>query len=473
MTSRSPSLNPAQADLYRRLQAWSLHASQSHHPAPPLGPGEQAWSPQQTARVVEEYRRFLVLAITMSHPVYPSRAVEQLWHQHRYQSQHYWQEFCPQILGQPLHPIPKRGGEAEQQKHAAWYQQTLESYAKLFAHPAPEDIWPPGIPGSDDHHRSTSHQVWRMPRLRLQLLSRLSSIGCQRRRSSLLLLPTLAGLSLLLTGCGSFQISFPLWPLRGLWLLLVYWVMIAVAMVQIQRLRRWLERPAGPALVSAVPLSLHEVAYLSDGAKQVVQTALLRLIQIEVLEVQSRFGSSAPLIKRQATGLSNPVEQAVVMALSRHHKTTGAALQTVLKQTALFLPLQRRLTDLGLLVPIGRTWMIRLLTSLITIGVSIPLPWIDQVEAVGSDYTFLHGTTITFLFFKLIACLAYLPHRNSNGDDFLDNLKSRVPRYPPASDRATLLNAFALFGVTALPTTIATEFNPLIKAMNQPEGDSF
>ncbi|MFN7741158.1 MAG: glycine-rich domain-containing protein [Cyanobacteriota bacterium] len=57
-----------------------------------------------------EYRRFLFLAMQAGHPVSPSRPVDLAWHQHLLDTRSYWQEFCPRVLGRPLHHTPSRGG---------------------------------------------------------------------------------------------------------------------------------------------------------------------------------------------------------------------------------------------------------------------------------------------------------------------------------------------------------------------------
>ncbi|MCC7333555.1 MAG: TIGR04222 domain-containing membrane protein [Pirellulaceae bacterium] len=43
---------------------------------------ENAWSPSYTRRAIAEYKRFLYLAMTSSHVVCPSDAVDQVWHMH-------------------------------------------------------------------------------------------------------------------------------------------------------------------------------------------------------------------------------------------------------------------------------------------------------------------------------------------------------------------------------------------------------
>jgi hypothetical protein len=86
----------------------------------------------KSERVLGEYRRFLFLAMAAGHPVSPSRAVALAWHQHLLDTRSYWQEFCPRVLGQPLHHTPSRGSEEERQRLGERYRRTLTSYRACF-----------------------------------------------------------------------------------------------------------------------------------------------------------------------------------------------------------------------------------------------------------------------------------------------------------------------------------------------------
>jgi hypothetical protein len=102
---------------------------------------ENGWSPVHAARVFEEYRRFLYLAVTTPHPVTPSDAVDQAWHLHLTYTRDYWERLCPEVLGRPLHHGPTKGGKEEGERYFEQYALTLRSYEAAFG-PAPADIWP-------------------------------------------------------------------------------------------------------------------------------------------------------------------------------------------------------------------------------------------------------------------------------------------------------------------------------------------
>jgi len=103
---------------------------------------ENGWTRDHTARVIEEYRRFMFLAITAGHPVTPSDAVDQVWHLHLTYSRDYWERFCPDVLGRALHHGPTAGGSAEGARFHEQYAATLKSYEAVFGEPAPADLWP-------------------------------------------------------------------------------------------------------------------------------------------------------------------------------------------------------------------------------------------------------------------------------------------------------------------------------------------
>jgi uncharacterized protein (TIGR04222 family) len=103
---------------------------------------ENCWSPAFTARVIEEYRCFLILLGSAQHPVTPPDAVDQAWHLHLLYSRGY-RRFCQEAFGRMLHHGPSRGGSSQRAKFEADYQRTLETYERTFGRVPPPDIWPP------------------------------------------------------------------------------------------------------------------------------------------------------------------------------------------------------------------------------------------------------------------------------------------------------------------------------------------
>ena len=103
---------------------------------------ENGWTIGRAVRVVDEYRRVAFLALTAGHAVTPSEDVDQAWHLHLAYTRDYWQTFCRDVLGEPLHHGPTRGGRAEADRYDDQYRQTLAAYAAAFDAPPPVDIWP-------------------------------------------------------------------------------------------------------------------------------------------------------------------------------------------------------------------------------------------------------------------------------------------------------------------------------------------
>ncbi|MGL4884690.1 MAG: DUF2207 domain-containing protein, partial [Waterburya sp.] len=131
---------------------------------------ENDWDIEYTNRVIEEYRKFIFLAVVSGHIVTPSEAVDQVWHLHLTYTHSYWNEFCPNVLGKPLHHQPTEGGDSEQEKYDDLYSQTLKSYQKFFGNLPPQDIWssPENRFGKDlSFKRINTEENWIIPKLNI------------------------------------------------------------------------------------------------------------------------------------------------------------------------------------------------------------------------------------------------------------------------------------------------------------------
>jgi hypothetical protein len=104
---------------------------------------ENGWPRRYTLRVIEEYKRFVFMAVTSGQSVTPSEAVDQTWHLHLVYTRSYWEDFCGNVLQRPLHHQPTEGGTQEDEKYRERYQQTLDLYTETFGSPPPRDIWLP------------------------------------------------------------------------------------------------------------------------------------------------------------------------------------------------------------------------------------------------------------------------------------------------------------------------------------------
>lgn len=135
-------IDPRQQALWDRI-----HAHRFDDPAARLTftgrlARENGWTIGHAVRVVGEYRRFVFLAMTAGHAVTPSEDVDQAWHLHLAYTRDYWKTFCGDVLREPLHHGPTRGGASESGRYDQQYRQTLATYAATFDTPPPADIWP-------------------------------------------------------------------------------------------------------------------------------------------------------------------------------------------------------------------------------------------------------------------------------------------------------------------------------------------
>jgi hypothetical protein len=102
----------------------------------------QTWSPAFTKRVIEEYRKFILLCCISEKGASPSQTVDEAWHLHLTYTKSYWIDFCKNTLGKEIHHQPSKGGPAENAKQEEWYIYTLKLYETVFNQQAPPDIWP-------------------------------------------------------------------------------------------------------------------------------------------------------------------------------------------------------------------------------------------------------------------------------------------------------------------------------------------
>lgn len=131
-------------ELYEALKRFDIDAPNARGGFAARLAREQGWTTRFTGRAIEEYRRFLYLAVTGDRPATPSKAVDAVWHLHLIYTRSYWDRLCGELLKRPLHHEPSAGGATEDDRHAEQYRATLRNYAEEFGHAAPDDIWPTG-----------------------------------------------------------------------------------------------------------------------------------------------------------------------------------------------------------------------------------------------------------------------------------------------------------------------------------------
>ena len=309
-------MNGQQIELYRQIQAFSLDNTEAPWPFSKRLARENRWSEAFSLRVIEEYKKFAFLAVAAGHPVTPSDQVDQAWHLHLTYTRSYWEEFCPQVLGKPLHHEPTRGGQDEKGKFNDWYGNTLASYERLFGHKPPEDIWPDSSIrfGQDLHHvRVNSSQSWLLPKPKSW-----RSVGW--RGTSLLGVPAMP---LFIVSCaGVVPDGINPMKLDGAGFLRFYGLSALVLVLFSLYVRSVMSKPEVSGKPLDVTLTSEELAHLAGGPQQAVNVALVSLLQRGSVELDKGNSSNKPSLKViKPDEAQTPLEAAVLMHAAQPNAT--------------------------------------------------------------------------------------------------------------------------------------------------------
>ena len=378
-----------------------------------------------------EYRRFLFLAMEAGHGVCPSPAVDQAWHQHLLDTRRYWEQFCPEVLGSPLHHSPSQGGAAERQRLEAWYRQTLASYERVFGESPPAEVWP-----------RAGQPRW------------------ARRRWALPAVPLAA---LALGGCTVTPGPWPFPQLAGPEILLFYLLLILLALPLALALRRHPTRSgattAGEPEAGGADLDPIALAYLAGGTARVAETALVRL--------QTRGEL------HRGTGLADPIERDVSLAVTakRFHPRTWETRDAGWASLQLLQTLQQHQEERGLLLRDPQRRQAR----------RAPLLVLAPLLALGV-LRLLHGALAGRPFgFLLLLCFALVggcvlvvnhpPRRTARGEALLRRARQGVAGRSQGSGSQETVAAVAMLGLAALPAVEAVPLMNLIAPSGGLDGD--
>ena len=428
---RSVPFSPAQQALWERLRQCSLA-----HPAATLRFHEKlardnGWSPRFATRVEGEYRRFLFLALEAGHGVCPAPAVDQAWHQRLLDTRRYWEQFCPEVLGSPLHHSPSQGGAAERQRLEAWYRQTLASYERLFGEAPPADVWP-----------------------------RAGQPRAARRRWALPAVPLAA---LALGGCTVTPGPWPFPQLAGPEFLMFYLLLILLALPLALALRRHPTR--GRATTVGEPggggadLDPIALAYLAGGSPRVAETALVRLQDRQDVH--------------KGTGLADPIERDVSLAVTakRFHPRTWEAQDAGWLSLQQLRSLQLLLEERGLLLRDPQRRQARRAPLLVL----APLLGLGVLRLIHGALAGRPIGVLLLLCFALIgACVLvenHPPRRTARGEALLRRARQRVAGRSQGSGSQETVAAVAMLGLAALPAAEAVPLMNLIAPSGGHGGD--
>ncbi|MEQ1739334.1 MAG: hypothetical protein ABL884_05455 [Methyloglobulus sp.] len=265
-------MNKHELDLYQRIQAFDFDKVDVKITFTQRLQREHRWTAAYASRVVDEYRKFLLLAMVAGHKIIPSDQVDQAWHLHLTNSRSYWDELCPKILGKNLHHEANPGGRSEQINHHHGYQQTLASYELIFGQTPPEDIWPSAEIrfGRDIHFvRVNSSQNW---------IIKKPDINFKGLYSPVFLITW----SLFLVGCGTFETFGDVAKRSSDSELFFYTLLILLLEFGLLCLLNMIDKCFTCFLrnkTRSIPLTTDELAYLRGGYKGILELSMVKSVQ--------------------------------------------------------------------------------------------------------------------------------------------------------------------------------------------------
>lgn len=405
-------MNHDQIALWHRIRDFDIDAADASKNYSNRLAKENGWTPVYAKRVIDEYKKFTFLAVAAGHGVTPSKAVDEAWHLHLLYTQSYWEQFCPQVLGQPLHHQPSNGDQEQDMKFQNWYQNSLASYERLFNESPPADIWP----------RANQET--------------------KPKRRWLAFLPLF-----LLTGCDK-SINPLEWPGPAF---LPFFIFLCLSAVGIAlAARHFLRGPVSGPPATDWQLQPNELAYLNGGPQLAILTAVARLTAAKRIEVNQKSGRLRLI---DSTPMNDPLLDRIIL---RAVDTTGgfspATLYQVTKPT--LYEMEANLRRQGLWVSGLDTLKVQLIPFAIAV-----LPLVVGITKIniGIMRDRPVGYLIALCLITAIVNLGFLvkPRRSRYGDQVLKELQQKQEalrgvgrnRNVAAED---LSYGLALFGFAAL-----------------------
>ncbi len=436
-------MSPEHAGLLARILAFDIDGGEVALPFAARLARENGWSRPYAERVIEEYKRFVFLAVTGTSPVCPSEDVDAAWHLHLTYTRSYWKRFCGEVLARQLHHDPTKGGSAEGEKHLAMYAATLTAYREAFGASAPADIWPAGVErfGDDTKHRAVNTaRNWVIPKAPVKRIARLVA--------------AFALVAVLVPGCEGGINPFALKNNEFLGLLVGA---LIVAIVAGRILRPILRTPNARTEDNSTSLDWEQTAYLAGGAGRLTTAAIARLVGRGLAEVRDGGRLLAPVSGADASVLG-AVEKAVFRSLPVTNEATSLKPVQAAVEAA-FASRAARLEEDGLTLPtvrrvgIGFATLVPLI--LVLAGLALPrlVMGVQGNHPVGFLGIFIVGGGMIGLAITLAGSLRL----SNRGQHVLARQKDRNEalrtgtRWESGSDAGM---AVALFGTAVLAGTM-------------------
>ena len=415
---------------------------------------ENRWSERTTERVIREYKRFIVLAVSADHSVTPSEHVDQAWHLHITYTAEY-RRFCRDVLGRELDHTPSTGG-SERSRYVEDYERTLASYASHFREAPPSDLWPPAVRRFGDDLKASrvnlaEHWVVRKPRI-FRALSALLSRRPERTVARVML----GALGASCVACAA-DLGHPE-TLSGPEFLNVYLLLWLTTLLAAWTLRIWERQWLKPPLEHP-ELDPYEVAALGGGSDAALDTAVAVLVQRGKVAWSPGLDTVKSLEEPVAT--KPPFEGDVHLAIAEAGESSLSVLRA--RSTALARAVVDRLKSLDL---------VREKSSVVPLSFALSAPLIGTARILsrlgtGKPLGFLVvlcllGFVVAFVWFRR------RPIRTGRGEAILSELRKRhealrsSESVPGLASSGMLPLAVGLFGVAALDfagADIASLFN--------------
>ena len=438
-------LDKQQQELYQRICDYELDDSSHEFGFLAHLMRANGWSRPFALRAIEEYRKFVFLALVADHPVTPSDQVDQVWHLHLLCSDAYWNDFCPRVLGRPLHHHPAKGGQAERDRFHEQYRATIRSYRQHFGEP-PADLWPPV-----DVRFGRDLQMQR-GRIRRPFRSWRGWPAWRIQASTLLVYLALMACGMAKAAAGA---SYDPPPESGdlIGLLGKLLSLIAGFTISLRHLRPLLLQPS--SLSSTPELDNEDLAYLSHGPSRVLDLGLASLVQQGVLRADS---STNTLVLMEQTDQAMPGIAKVVLTVYRQLASNGqtaVAYADIVKLSRYDFSSQRVFLRSHKLLLNGLADTLSKLNALTT-----PLLYLFVIE------TFL-GTNVPspldfLLPYFLCNCIGIIHPNNRTlwGDSVLQH-------YQAASTHSDPLQRIALLGHVAMSDGRLDELNTIVHTSKQ------
>lgn len=144
--------------LWLKLNMMNAQGLQAFAPMMKLVEQQMGANVEMAQRIIEEYRKFLFLAMRAGHQVIPPGVINDVWMMHIQNAQNYWENLSQMITERPT----AQGIDAKSfASMADAWTATLQSYEKIFGTKPPLDIWGEG-PAQDNPWTQMMHNVQKL-----------------------------------------------------------------------------------------------------------------------------------------------------------------------------------------------------------------------------------------------------------------------------------------------------------------------